>query len=116
MVLQAFMPPLMLPKKNRWWFFTLEPLAQTDDRHAFIIWGDTQIWDKEDARQLNEVSAPETRKVIESLGNQPVHGIALGDLVFDKFELFPRLQSCYGENRGAFFPGNWQPRYGLGRS
>lgn len=83
--------------------FLLEPLAQSDDRHAFIIWGDTQIWDKEDARQLNELSAPETRKVIESLGNQPVHGISLGDLVFDKFELFPDYKAAVAKTGVPFF-------------
>jgi hypothetical protein len=90
-------------KKEQVVDFALEPLAQTDDRHAFIIWGDTQIWDKEDARQLNEVSAPETRKVIESLGNQPVHGMSLGDLVFDKFELFPDYKAAVAKTGVPFF-------------
>ena len=90
-------------KKEQLIDFMLEPLAQNDDRHAFIIWGDTQIWDKEDARQLNEVSAPDTQKVIASLGNQPVHGIALGDLVFDKFELFPDYKAAVAKTGVPFF-------------
>jgi C terminal of Calcineurin-like phosphoesterase/N terminal of Calcineurin-like phosphoesterase/Calcineurin-like phosphoesterase len=90
-------------KKEQVVDFNLEPLSQSDDRHAFIIWGDTQILDKDDARQLNELSAPETRKVIESLGNQPVHGIALGDLVFDKFELFPDYKAAVAKTGIPFF-------------
>ena len=90
-------------KKEQVIDFELEPLAQNDDRHAFIIWGDTQIWDEEDARQLNEVSAPDTQKVIASLGNQPVHGIALGDLVFDKFELFPDYKAAVAKTGVPFF-------------
>lgn len=90
-------------KKEQVIDFSLLPLEMNDDKHAFIIWGDTQILDKEDARQLNEISTPETKKVIESLGNQPVHGICLGDLVFDKFELFPDYKSAVSKTGVPFF-------------
>jgi hypothetical protein len=90
-------------KKEQVVEFALVPLEVSDDKHAFIIWGDTQILDKEDARQLNEISAPETRKVIESLGNQPVHGIALGDLVFDKFDLYPDYKAAVAKTGVPFF-------------
>ncbi len=83
--------------------FTLEPLRVSDEKHAFIVWGDTQIWDKEDARQLNEISAPETKKVVETLGNQPVHGISLGDLVFDKFDLYPDYKAAVAASGIPFF-------------
>jgi hypothetical protein len=90
-------------KKEQIVDFALTPLEQSDEKHAFIIWGDTQILDKEDAKQLNEVSAPETQKVIASLGKQPVHGIALGDLVFDKFELFPDYKQAVSKTGIPFF-------------
>jgi hypothetical protein len=83
--------------------FALDPLTQNDEKHAFIIWGDTQILDKDDAKQLNEISAPETRKVIESLGNQPIHGITVGDLVFDKFDLYPDYKAAIAKTGVPFF-------------
>jgi hypothetical protein len=83
--------------------FSLQPLKVSDERHACIIWGDTQILDKDDARQLNEISAPATRKVVQSLGNQPIHGIALGDLVFDKFDLFPDYKDAVAKTGIPFF-------------
>lgn len=68
--------------------FALEPIAGGDDEHAFIVWGDTQIWDKEDAQQLVQVSATDTKAAVAALGGLPTFGIGCGDLVFDKFELF----------------------------
>jgi hypothetical protein len=83
--------------------FSLQPLKVSDEKHAFIIWGDTQILDKDDAKQLLEVSAPETKKIASSLGNLPVHGVALGDLVFDKFELFPDYKEAVAKTGIPFF-------------
>ncbi len=68
--------------------FILNALPQDDNKHAFILWGDTQIQSKQDAEQLKTIAAPDTKAAIATLGNQPVHGIACGDLVFDRFELF----------------------------
>ena len=83
--------------------FSLRPLALSDEKHAFIVWGDTQIYDKEDALQLIEISAPFTRKLAASMGNTPLHGISLGDLVFDKFELFPDYREAIAKTGVAFF-------------
>ncbi|MCP9753362.1 calcineurin-like phosphoesterase family protein [Ferruginibacter sp. HRS2-29] len=67
--------------------FDLEKGSE-DDKHAFIVWGDTQIQSEKDAELLKTISAPDTKACITTLGNLPVHGIGCGDLVFDKFELF----------------------------
>ncbi|MCU0389373.1 MAG: calcineurin-like phosphoesterase C-terminal domain-containing protein [Chitinophagaceae bacterium] len=83
--------------------FSLQPLKVSDEKHAFIIWGDTQILDKDDAKQLLEVSAPETKRIAASLGNLPVHGIALGDLVFDKFDLYPDYKEAVAKTGVPFF-------------
>lgn len=83
--------------------FELEPLAGSDENHAFIIWGDTQILDQEDARQLVEVSAPATRRLVEQLGDLPLHGIAVGDLVFDKFDLYPDYKAAVAKTGIPFF-------------
>ena len=52
---------------------------------------------------MNTISAPETKKVIATFGNQPVHGIALGDLVFDKFDLYPDYKAAVAKIGVPFF-------------
>ena len=98
-----FYSPLAIGTAEQSIHFSLEPIAGGDERHAFIVWGDTQILDNEDARQLIEISAPATKRVIAALGNQPVHGIAVGDLVFDKFDLFPDYKAAVGLTGIPFF-------------
>lgn len=98
-----FYTPVRMGQAEQEANFALEPLPASDDRHAFIIWGDTQILDKEDAAQLNALSAPETQKVVQSLGTQPIHGIALGDLVFDKFDLYPDYKEAIAKTGIPFY-------------
>jgi hypothetical protein len=68
--------------------FQLQKNEQDDTRHALIVWADTQMVKDEDALTLVNVSAPDTAAEIRSLGNIPVHGITVGDLVHDRFDLF----------------------------
>jgi hypothetical protein len=83
--------------------FTLNKLAMNDDKHAFIVWGDTQIQNKEDANKLITIAAPDTRDLVKELGNVPIHGIGCGDLVFDKFELFPDYKEAVAITGIPFF-------------
>lgn len=83
--------------------FNLGKLPHADDKHAFILWGDTQIFDKDDARKLIGQSAPDTRGVINSLGNIPVHGIGCGDLVFDHLDLFTDYKKAVAITNIPFF-------------
>jgi predicted phosphodiesterase len=84
--------------------FALSKLKQADDKHAFIIWGDTQIQSKEDAELLKTISVPDTKAVAASLAsNVPVHAIAVGDLVFDKFDLFEDYKQAVASIGIPFF-------------
>lgn len=68
--------------------FQLQKNDLDDNRHALVIWADTQMVKDEDAVTLVNVSAPDTAAEIRSLSNIPVHGITVGDLVHDRFDLF----------------------------
>jgi len=68
--------------------FNLQKNPLDDTRHALIIWADTQMVKDQDAETLVKVSAPDTAALIQSLGNIPTHGITVGDLVHDRFDLF----------------------------
>jgi hypothetical protein len=83
--------------------FALQKLSQADDKHAFILWGDTQILDKEDAQKLITTAAPDTRDVVKAFGNLPVFGIGCGDLVFDHLELFEDYKKAVEITGAPFF-------------
>lgn len=83
--------------------FTLDKLNRTDDKHAFIIWGDTQIQSKDDGHQLKTISAPDTKALASSFGDLPLHGIACGDLVHDVFDLYPDYREAVAATGVPFF-------------
>jgi hypothetical protein len=83
--------------------FALDKLPVNDDKHAFIVWGDTQIESKGDAEQLKTKSAPDTKAVIDSLGSLPVHGIGCGDLVFDDPALYDDYKQAVAATGIPFF-------------
>lgn len=83
--------------------FALSKLKMDDNKHAFIIWGDTQIQSKEDANLLKSISAPDTKALAASLSTVPVHAIAVGDLVFDKFDLFDDYKEAVASVGIPFF-------------
>jgi hypothetical protein len=83
--------------------FALSKLQSGDTKHAFIVWGDTQIQSKEDAELLKTISAPDTKAMAVLLSNVPVHGIGCGDLVFDKFELFADYKQAVATTGIPFF-------------
>lgn len=68
--------------------FVLNKSTMDDTKHALIIWADPQIRRDIDAVTFAKVSAVDTANHIKTLGNVPVHGIAVGDLVHDRFDLF----------------------------
>lgn len=83
--------------------FTLDKLPTDDNKHGFIVWGDTQILTDEDANMLKTISAPDTKKLLQSIGNVPFHGIGCGDLVFDQFHLFKDYKEAVAITGIPFF-------------
>jgi len=86
--LARFYKPLTKQQENQTADFELQKSALDDNHHALIVWADTQMVKDKDAETLITVSAPDTAAMIKSLGNIPVHGITVGDLVHDRFDLF----------------------------
>ncbi len=69
--------------------FKLQKLKQDDDHHHFIIWADPQIKNKDDIDQMMTSSVPDVQKLVKDLGkNALVHGISVGDIVWDVLPLF----------------------------
>jgi hypothetical protein len=84
--------------------FNLQKLTVDDKKHAFVVWADTQIQNKEDAALLKSESAPDTLELIKSYGKDvPFHGIGCGDLVWDEFELFADYKQAVHQTGIPFF-------------
>jgi hypothetical protein len=84
--------------------FELTNLSRDDSKHSFIVWADPQIQTPDDALLLKTVSAPDTKQLVTSMGSDAlVHGIGCGDLVWDKFELFPDYINAFGQVGIPFF-------------
>jgi hypothetical protein len=97
--------------------FKLEPLKQDDTDHHFIIWADPQVKNKKDVKQMMDTSVPDTIETIRSLGKDAlVHGICVGDLVWDAHELFPDYNEAIAKMGIPFFQvlGNHDMDYRMG--
>lgn len=96
--------------------FEIKPLKQNDHKHNFIIWADPQVKNKKDVEQMMETSVPDTRSVVQSMGKTPVHGIGVGDLVWDNFDLFPAYDEAIAKIGIPFFQalGNHDQDYRQG--
>ncbi len=99
----AFYKPINKSTSSQDLDFRLSSISGGDDKHAFILWGDTQLNSKEDAELLKATSAPDTKALVQSFGNLPVHGMGCGDLVFDKFDLFADYKEAVAITGAPFF-------------
>lgn len=96
--------------------FQLKPLSVDDSRHNFIIWADPQVKDKSDVAQMMETAVPDVKKLVEAMGRTPVHGIGVGDLVWDNHALFPDYEKAVAGMGIPFFQalGNHDQDYRRG--
>jgi hypothetical protein len=81
----------------------LKKLDKNDERHAFVVWADPQIQNRRDADLLLQQSAPDLKALVSANEELLMHGFGCGDLVFDKFELFPDYEKAIGMSGIPFF-------------
>lgn len=97
--------------------FELTPLNRNDSNHHFIIWADPQVKNQKDVKQMMDTSVPDTIATIKSLGADAlVHGICVGDIVWDNHELFPAYNEAVAQMGIPFFQalGNHDMDYRMG--
>jgi hypothetical protein len=86
--------------------FALTALKKSDSQHSFILWADPQVKNEKDVAQMLKQSVPDTQRAIADLGpDELVHGIAVGDLVWDNHDLFPMYNEAVAEMGIPFFQG-----------
>lgn len=84
--------------------FTLKKLTHNDNKHHFIIWADPQVKNKRDVAQMMETSVPDVKQLVKDLGdNALVHGIGVGDLVWDALPLFDDYNKAVEQMGIPFF-------------
>lgn len=96
--------------------FNLTPLKQADSKHTFIVWADPQVKNKKDVAQMMAQSVPDTKKTVANHAGELVHGIGVGDLVWDNHALFANYNEAIGQIGIPFFQGlgNHDMDYRLG--
>lgn len=97
--------------------FELTPLQQDDSNHKFIVWADPQVKNEEDVRQMLTQSAPDVQQLVQSFGPDAlVHGITVGDIVWDEHHLFSSYDKAVAATGVPFFQalGNHDMDYNKG--
>jgi hypothetical protein len=96
--------------------FDLKKLKQNDDKHRFIVWADPQVKNKKDVELMMAESVPDVKKLLKGMKDTPVHGITVGDIVWDNHDLFADYSKAVEAMGIPFFQalGNHDMDYRLG--
>jgi hypothetical protein len=96
--------------------FVLEPLATDDTDHRFIIWADPQVKNEKDVNRMMAESVPDVQKFVQAANGALLHGITVGDIVWDNHDLFASYNSAVEKMGIPFFQciGNHDMDYNKG--
>jgi hypothetical protein len=97
--------------------FKLKKLKKKDDHHRFIIWADPQVKNKKDVAQMMDTSVTDVQKLVREMGSHAlVHGICVGDIVWDNLPLYNDYNTAVAKMGIPFFQalGNHDMDYRMG--
>ncbi|SJZ61455.1 calcineurin-like phosphoesterase C-terminal domain-containing protein [Sediminibacterium ginsengisoli] len=97
--------------------FEFQPIGKDDSNHKFIIWADPQVKNDKDVKLMMNESVPDVQKLVGGLAaGTLIHGICVGDIVWDNHDLFPRYNEAVSKMGIPFFQaiGNHDMDYRLG--
>ena len=97
--------------------FHLTPLERNDNEHSFIIWADPQVKDAKDVEKLMTESVPDVQKLVKTAGaGALLHGITVGDIVWDELQLYTDYDKAVEKMGIPFFQclGNHDMDYNKG--
>jgi len=72
--------------------FELEPLRESDENHAALLLADVQVQDEDEVRWFHEQTVPDVAALTADLGVEAI-GLACGDIVYDRFDLYPGYEA-----------------------
>ena len=105
-----------LPESNEL-NFDLVPLDEDDTDHQFVIWADPQVKNADDVDKMMRESVPDVQKFVVAAGKGSLlHGITVGDIVWDNHALFQDYNKAVQKMGIPFFQclGNHDMDYGNG--
>ena len=89
-------------KKNL--VFDLVPLDKDDTEHQFVIWADPQVKNDADVQKMMNESVPDIQKFVAAAGaGTLLHGITVGDIVWDELKLFAEYDKAVEKMGIPFF-------------
>lgn len=97
--------------------FDLVPLDRDDNEHQFIIWADPQVKNQQDVEKMMNESVPDVQKWVAAAGTGALlHGITVGDIVWDELHLFNDYSKAVAKMNIPFFQclGNHDMDYNKG--
>ena len=97
--------------------FELVKLDLDDTDHQFIIWADPQVKNDLDVEKMMTQSVPDVQKWVAAAGNGALlHGITVGDIVWDEHKHFTDYSKAVGKMGIPFFQclGNHDMDYNKG--
>ncbi len=105
------------PGKMKGYDFKLTALKKDDNEHQFIIWADPQVKNAKDVEKLMTQSVPDVQKFVAAAGAETLlHGITVGDIVWDELQLFEDYSKAVEKMGIPFFQclGNHDMDYNKG--
>lgn len=97
--------------------FELDRLDKDDNEHQFIIWADPQVKNQKDVEKMMTHSVPDVQKWVTTAGSGALlHGITVGDIVWDELQLFSDYNTAVEKMGIPFFQciGNHDMDYNKG--
>ncbi|MDP2496794.1 MAG: calcineurin-like phosphoesterase family protein [Candidatus Palauibacterales bacterium] len=83
--------------------FELQPLRVSDEEHAFLLLADIQTETPEEMARFHERTVPDLKETVADLGAVPTFGLACGDIMYDRLELFDRYERAVSRIDLPFF-------------
>lgn len=74
-----------------------------DANHAFLILADTQTQDAFEMGRLHRETVPDVAATVGGLGDQPVFGVACGDIMYDDLTLYPEYERAVRRMGAPFY-------------
>jgi hypothetical protein len=84
--------------------FNLTRLHKDDNEHQFVIWADPQVKNAKDVQKMMSQSVPDVQKFVAAAGpGSLIHGITVGDIVWDELDLYPEYNKAVAQIGVPFF-------------
>lgn len=93
--------------------FEIQKALRSQDKHAFVLWTDPQVYEMEEFKLLDRVK-DDVQQTVNTLSlNQPVHAICVGDIVFEKYNFFDNYKRILEKINAPFYQvlGNHDMNY-----